>query len=46
MRKEYKVDPGVYAASLYVFAEVVEAAAKAVGGKVEDKEASRRRSVP
>ena len=39
MQKEYKVDPGVYAASLYVFAEVIEAAAKSIGGKVEDKDA-------
>jgi branched-chain amino acid transport system substrate-binding protein len=38
MRRDYKVDPGVYAASTYLFGEVIEAAAKAVGGKVEDKE--------
>jgi branched-chain amino acid transport system substrate-binding protein len=39
MRRDYKVDPGVYAACTYLFGEVIEAAAKAVGGKVEDKEA-------
>lgn len=38
MRRDYKVDPGVYAACTYLFGEVVEAAVKAVGGKVEDKE--------
>ncbi len=39
MRRDYKVDPGVYAASTYLFGEVVEAAVKAIDGKVEDKEA-------
>ena len=39
MRRDYKVDPGVYAACTYLFGEVIEAAAKAVDGKVEDKEA-------
>ena len=31
MRRDYKVDPGVYAAGTYLFGEVLEAAAKAVG---------------
>ena len=39
MRRDYKVDPGVYAASTYLFGEVLEAGVKAVDGKVEDKEA-------
>ena len=38
MRRDYKIDPGVYAACTYLFGEVIEAAAKAVGGKVEDKD--------
>ena len=42
MRRDYKVDPGVYAAGTYLFGEVLEAAAKAVDGKVEDKEAFKK----
>jgi branched-chain amino acid transport system substrate-binding protein len=37
IQKDYKVDPGVYAAETYVCGEVLEAAVKAVNGKVEDK---------
>jgi len=39
IQKEYKVDPGVYAAETYVSCEVLEHAVKAIGGKVEDKDA-------
>jgi branched-chain amino acid transport system substrate-binding protein len=39
IQSEYKVDPGVYAAETYVCGEVLEHAVKAIGGKVEDKEA-------
>jgi branched-chain amino acid transport system substrate-binding protein len=42
MRRDYKVDPGVYAASTYLFGEVLEAAAKALDGKIDDKEALQR----
>jgi branched-chain amino acid transport system substrate-binding protein len=38
-RKEFKYDPGFYAASTYVNGAVLEAAIKAVNGKVEDKTA-------
>ncbi|MFZ1097402.1 MAG: ABC transporter substrate-binding protein [Xanthobacteraceae bacterium] len=38
IRREYKVDPGVYAAETYVCGEVLDHAAKAVNGKVEDKD--------
>jgi branched-chain amino acid transport system substrate-binding protein len=38
MRRDYKVDPGVYAACTYLFGEVLEAAVKAADGKVDDKE--------
>lgn len=38
-RKEFKYDPGFYAASTYVNGAVLEAAVKAVDGKVEDKKA-------
>lgn len=38
-RKEFKYDPGFYAASTYVNGAVLEAAIKAVNGKVEDKKA-------
>jgi branched-chain amino acid transport system substrate-binding protein len=38
-RKEFNYDPGFYAASTYVEGAVLEAALKAVGGKVEDKDA-------
>ncbi len=37
MQRDYKVDPGYYAASTYVAAAVLEGALKSVGGKVEDK---------
>jgi branched-chain amino acid transport system substrate-binding protein len=39
IRREYKVDPGVYAAETYLCGEVLEHAAKAIGGKIEDKNA-------
>src|SRR5260370_8072025 len=38
-RKQFKYDPGYYAASTYVSAEVLEAALKATNGNVEDKKA-------
>lgn len=38
-RKEFKYDPGFYAASTYVNGAVLEAAVQAVNGKVEDKKA-------
>ena len=38
-RKEFKYDPGFYAAATYVNGAVLEAAVKAVDGKVEDKKA-------
>jgi branched-chain amino acid transport system substrate-binding protein len=38
-RKEFGYDPGFYAASTYVNGAVLEAAVKAVNGKVEDKPA-------
>lgn len=38
VRRDYKVDPGVYAAETYVSGEVLEAALKSTGGKVEDKD--------
>ena len=38
IRRDYKTDPGVYAAETYVSGEVLEAALKAIGGKVEDKD--------
>jgi branched-chain amino acid transport system substrate-binding protein len=39
IRRDYKTDPGVYAAETYVSAEVLEHALKTIGGKVEDKDA-------
>jgi branched-chain amino acid transport system substrate-binding protein len=39
MQKEFGVDPGFYAAGLYVNTEVVEAGLKATGGKTDDKTA-------
>jgi branched-chain amino acid transport system substrate-binding protein len=39
IRRDYKVDPGVYAAETYISGEVLDHAAKAVNGKVEDKDA-------
>jgi branched-chain amino acid transport system substrate-binding protein len=38
-RKEFKYDPGFYAAGTYVNGAVLEAAIKAVDGKIEDKPA-------
>ncbi len=38
IRRDYKVDPGVYAAETYLCGEVLDHAAKAVNGKVEDKD--------
>ena len=38
-RKEFKYDPGFYAASTYVNGAILEAAVKAVNGNVEDKPA-------
>src|SRR5246500_5171599 len=38
-RKQFKYDPGYYAGSTYVSAEVLETALKAINGKVEDKKA-------
>ena len=38
IRREYKVDPGVYAAETYLCGEVLEHALKTVGGKIEDKD--------
>jgi branched-chain amino acid transport system substrate-binding protein len=38
-RREFKYDPGFYAASTYVEATVLEAALKAVHGNIEDKDA-------
>jgi len=39
MQKEYKTDPGFYAAGLYVAAAVVDAGLQKAGGKADDKEA-------
>lgn len=39
IRRDYKTDPGVYAAETYLCGEVLEAALKAIGGKIEDKDA-------
>ena len=38
-RKQFKYDPGYYAAGTYVAGEVLEAALKKIGGKAEDKKA-------
>lgn len=38
-RKEFGYDPGFYAAATYTEGAVLEAAMKAVGGKIEDKDA-------
>jgi branched-chain amino acid transport system substrate-binding protein len=38
IRRDYKVDPGVYAAETYLCGEVLEHALKSIGGKVEDKD--------
>ena len=39
MQAEYKADPGYYAAGTYVAAQVMDAALRQVGGKIEDKQA-------
>ena len=39
IQRDYKVDPGVYAAETYVSCEVLEAAVMALGGKTDDKAA-------
>jgi len=39
IRRDYKVDPGVYAAETYLCGEVLEQALKSIGGKAEDKDA-------
>jgi branched-chain amino acid transport system substrate-binding protein len=39
IQRDYKVDPGVYAAETFVSLEVLEHAVKSIGGKVEDREA-------
>ncbi len=39
IQRDYKTDPGVYAAETYVAAEVLETALKSIGGKAEDKDA-------
>jgi branched-chain amino acid transport system substrate-binding protein len=39
IQRDYKVDPGVYAAETYLCGEVLEHALKQVGGKIEDKPA-------
>ena len=39
MERDYKVDPGFYAAATYTNAAVLETALKAIGGKIEDKDA-------
>src|SRR4029077_17137501 len=38
IRRDYKTDPGVYAAETYLCGEVLDHALKTIGGKVEDKE--------
>jgi branched-chain amino acid transport system substrate-binding protein len=38
-RKQFKYDPGYYAGSTYLSGQVLEAALKTIGGKVEDKKA-------
>jgi branched-chain amino acid transport system substrate-binding protein len=37
MQRDYKADPGYYAAGTYIAGQVLESAVKAVGGKIEDK---------
>jgi branched-chain amino acid transport system substrate-binding protein len=39
MNRDYKVDPGFYAAATYTNGAVLEAALKKIGGKIEDKKA-------
>ncbi len=38
IQRDYKVDPGVYAAETYLCGEVLDHALKQIGGKVEDKD--------
>jgi branched-chain amino acid transport system substrate-binding protein len=38
IRRDYKTDPGVYAAETYLCGEVLDHALKTIGGKAEDKE--------
>jgi branched-chain amino acid transport system substrate-binding protein len=38
IRRDYKVDPGVYAAETYVSGEVLEDVLQKIGGKIEDKD--------
>ena len=37
IQRDYKVDPGVYAAETYLCGEVLDHALKQIGGKIEDK---------
>ncbi len=39
MQREYKIDPGYYAAGTYISAQVLDAALASIGGKIEDKDA-------
>jgi branched-chain amino acid transport system substrate-binding protein len=39
MNRDYKVDPGFYAAATYTNGAVLEAALKSIGSKIEDKDA-------
>jgi branched-chain amino acid transport system substrate-binding protein len=39
MRRDYKVDPGYYAAGTHVSATVIDAALASIGGAIEDKQA-------
>jgi branched-chain amino acid transport system substrate-binding protein len=38
IQRDYKVDPGVYAAETYLCGEVLEHTLKQIGGKIEDKD--------
>jgi branched-chain amino acid transport system substrate-binding protein len=38
IRRDYKTDPGVYAAETYLCGEVLDHALKTIGGKIEDKD--------
>ena len=38
IQRDYKVDPGVYAAETYLCGEVLEHAVKSIDGKIEDKD--------
>ena len=44
MRRDYKVDPGVYAASTYLFGEVLEAASRRLTARSRTRKPSRKRS--